>query len=88
MLVTNKAIRVIPVQTRSKAFGVDYVPRQDLPTVTFPRETVSLELGAEDEAKFYGQTARTIEVAMHAEGVEPVMLKMSNVDGWRALVGG
>ena len=88
VLVTNKAIRVIPVQTRSKAFGVDYVPRQDLPTVTFPRETVSLELGAEDEAKFYGQTARTIEVAMHSEGVEPVVLKMSNVDGWRALVGG
>jgi hypothetical protein len=87
VLVTNKAIRVIPVRTRSKAFGVDYVPRDDLPAVTFPRDAVSLELGAQDETKFYGQTSRTIEVAMHAEGFEPVVLKMGNVDGWRALVG-
>jgi hypothetical protein len=87
VLVTDRAIRVIPVETRSRAFGVDYVQRDDLETVTFPRDKVSLDLGGEDESKFYGQTARTIEVAMHAEGIEPVVLKMSNVDGWRALVG-
>jgi hypothetical protein len=85
VLVTNTTIRMIPVETQSKAFGVEYVPRDDLDTFTVARDKTGIELGAEEESKLYGQKYRTIEVLIHVEGMEPVVLKMANVDGWRAL---
>jgi hypothetical protein len=86
VLVTDKAIRVIPVETKSKAFGVLYVARDDLESRTYQRGQVSLDLGEAEESSLYGQKSVTIEVAMSSEGAEPTVLKMGNVEGWRALV--
>ena len=85
VLVTDKAIRVIPVETKSKAFGVQYVARDDLKSQTYQRGEVSIDLGDVDESSLYGQKSMTIEVAMSSEGTEPTVLKMGNVEGWRAL---
>jgi hypothetical protein len=85
VLVTDKAIRVIPVETKSKAFGVQYVTRDDIESRTFQRSEASIDLGDVDESSLYGQKTVTIEVAMSSEGTEPTVLKMGNVEGWRAL---
>ena len=87
VLVTDRAIRVIPVETKSRAFGVDYIARDDLPSRMFQRGQVAIDLGDVDESKLYGQKSQTIEVAMNAPDAEPLVLKMGNVEGWRALVG-
>ena len=85
VLVTDKALRIIPVQTKSKMFGVEYVQREDIAAIEFAREGVSLELGDVDTTTFYGQKSQTVEVVMHGEGSEPVVLKMFEVDSWREL---
>jgi hypothetical protein len=85
VLVSDKAVRIIPVTTKSKMFGVEYIAREDIAAIEFPREGVSLELGDVDTTTFYGQKSQTIEVVIHGEGSEPVVLKMFEVDSWREL---
>lgn len=83
VLVTDKAIHIIPVTMKTKGMSVEYVPVAGQAPVALPREQVALELGNTDETTFYGQKSTTIEVSFIAQGSPPIALKMGNVDRWR-----
>jgi hypothetical protein len=87
VIVTDKKIRVIPVDTKSKAFGVQYVMRDDMDSRTYGRDQASIDLGEVEESSVYGYKSTTIGVAVNGPDSEPTVLTMGNVEGWRAVVG-
>lgn len=85
VLLTDRAIHIIPVTMKAKGMSVEYIPLAGQTPVVLPREQVSLELGNTDETTFYGQKSTTVEVSFNPQGSPPIVLKMGNVDRWREL---
>jgi len=84
VLVTDRAVHIIPVTMRSKGMSVEYIPRDGQSATSLPRDQVAIEIGQVDETTFYGQKSTTIEVTFSAPGTPAVALKMGNVERWRA----